>query len=162
MARARCLVFCRTNVDCNNFETYPPRPSRIEPHPTDSQASRQTQFLRKHAVLNPAPTIWVPEEDEEERAGLPTNSSRRYLNNIGGGKGFGGKLETGKENPYSCVVLAGMRNQDERRENLEACATLRLGAAEAAFRVRFRQSQALSLHFGGLHDVCSSRLREPG
>merc|ERR1719247_3526446 len=60
----RCLVFCRTNVDCNNFET--------------------------------------------------------YLNNIGGGKGFGGKLETGKENPYSCVVLAGMRDQNERRQNLEA------------------------------------------
>merc|ERR1719346_798979 len=29
-------------------------------------------------------------------------------------------METGKENPYSCVVLAGMRNQDERRSNLEA------------------------------------------
>ena len=25
---------------------------------------------------------------------------------------WGGKMETGKENPYSCVVLAGMRNQE--------------------------------------------------
>eukprot|EP00929_Paragymnodinium_shiwhaense_P096816 TRINITY_DN5851_c0_g1_i1.p1 TRINITY_DN5851_c0_g1~~TRINITY_DN5851_c0_g1_i1.p1 ORF type:complete len:868 (+),score=246.36 TRINITY_DN5851_c0_g1_i1:131-2734(+) len=60
-----CLIFCRTNVDCNNLEA--------------------------------------------------------YLNSLGGIKGsYGGKMETGKENPYSCVVLAGMRNQDERRMNLEA------------------------------------------
>jgi len=61
---AQCLVFCRTNVDCNNFED--------------------------------------------------------YLNRLGGCRGYGGKMETGKENPYSCVVLAGMRNQDERRSNLES------------------------------------------
>mmetsp|Transcript_93661 Transcript_93661/g.270613 ORF Transcript_93661/g.270613 Transcript_93661/m.270613 type:complete len:871 (-) Transcript_93661:206-2818(-) len=61
---AQCLVFCRTNVDCNNLED--------------------------------------------------------YLNRLGGTKGYGGKMETGKENPYSCVVLAGMRNQDERRSNLES------------------------------------------
>merc|ERR1712232_984833 len=61
---AQCLVFCRTNVDCNNLED--------------------------------------------------------YLNRLGGSKGWGGKVETGKENPYSCVVLAGMRNQDERRSNLES------------------------------------------
>jgi len=62
---SQCLVFCRTNVDCNNLED--------------------------------------------------------YLNRLGGTKGsYGGKMETGKENPYSCVVLAGMRNQDERRSNLES------------------------------------------
>eukprot|EP00930_Biecheleria_cincta_P098189 TRINITY_DN89871_c0_g1_i1.p1 TRINITY_DN89871_c0_g1~~TRINITY_DN89871_c0_g1_i1.p1 ORF type:complete len:864 (-),score=201.99 TRINITY_DN89871_c0_g1_i1:154-2745(-) len=61
---SQCLVFCRTNVDCNNLED--------------------------------------------------------YLNRLGGSKGWGGKVETGKENPYSCVVLAGMRNQDERRSNLES------------------------------------------
>jgi len=61
---AQALVFCRTNVDCNNLED--------------------------------------------------------YLNRLGGCRGYGGKMETGKENPYSCVVLAGMRNQDERRSNLES------------------------------------------
>lgn len=60
----QCLIFCRTNVDCNNLED--------------------------------------------------------YLNRLGGTKAYGGKMETGKENPYSCVVLAGMRAQDERRANLEA------------------------------------------
>eukprot|EP00921_Rhytidocystis_pertsovi_P022555 GHVQ01036009.1.p1 GENE.GHVQ01036009.1~~GHVQ01036009.1.p1 ORF type:complete len:801 (+),score=146.66 GHVQ01036009.1:663-3065(+) len=58
-----CLVFCRTNVDCNNLEA--------------------------------------------------------FLNQLGGGRGFAGKTETGKESPYSCVVLAGMRSQDERQANLE-------------------------------------------
>lgn len=61
---SQCLVFCRTNVDCNNLE--------------------------------------------------------EYFNRLGGTKAYGGKVETGKENPYSCVVLAGMRAQDERRANLEA------------------------------------------
>jgi len=60
----QCLVFCRTNVDCNNLES--------------------------------------------------------YLNGLGGTKSYGGKMETGKENPYSCVVLAGMREQSERRLNLDA------------------------------------------
>eukprot|EP00439_Symbiodinium_sp_Y106_P087040 s244_g38.t1 len=53
---SQCLVFCRTNVDCNNLED--------------------------------------------------------YMNRLGGTKAWGGKMETGKENPYSCV--------DERRSNLES------------------------------------------
>merc|ERR1712160_39017 len=60
----QCLIFCRTNIDCNNLE--------------------------------------------------------RYMNQLGGSKGYGGKLESGKENPYSCVVLAGAREQRQRRDNLEA------------------------------------------
>jgi len=62
---SQCLVFCRTNIDCNNLES--------------------------------------------------------YFNRLGGAKsGFRGKMESGKENPYSCVVLAGARNQKERQRNLEA------------------------------------------
>jgi len=61
----QCLVFCRTNVDCNNLEG--------------------------------------------------------YFNRLGGARsGFGGKVESGKENPYSCVVLAGAREQRERQRNLDA------------------------------------------
>jgi len=58
-----CMVFCRTNLDCDNFE--------------------------------------------------------KYLMALGGGASFRGTTETGKENPYSCVVLAGMRSQEERTKNLE-------------------------------------------
>mmetsp|Transcript_59261 Transcript_59261/g.132974 ORF Transcript_59261/g.132974 Transcript_59261/m.132974 type:complete len:819 (+) Transcript_59261:88-2544(+) len=60
----QCLVFCRTNVDCTNLET--------------------------------------------------------YLNRLDGSQQHRGKFESGKENPYSCVVLAGARSQKERQANLEA------------------------------------------
>ncbi|GLI69277.1 hypothetical protein VaNZ11_013853 [Volvox africanus] len=63
----QCLIFCRTNYDCDNLE--------------------------------------------------------KFLNNLGGGGGgggFRGKMESGKENPYSCVVLAGARSMDERRAALAA------------------------------------------
>lgn len=57
-----CLIFCRTNVDCNQLES--------------------------------------------------------YLTQLGGGRQFRpGAL--GKENPYSCVVLGGMRSQEERQRNLQ-------------------------------------------
>ncbi len=51
----QCLIFCRTNHDCDQLE--------------------------------------------------------KFLNTLGGagGGGFRGKRESGKENPYSCVVLAGAR-----------------------------------------------------
>eukprot|EP01041_Mallomonas_annulata_P009470 gene9470-19665_t len=61
---SQCMIFCRTNVDCDNLET----------------------FLCAH----------------------------------GGGSKFRGRAETGKENPYSCAVLAGMRSMEERRASLEA------------------------------------------
>lgn len=39
---------------------------------------------------------------------------------MGGGARFRGAMEKGKENPYSCAVLAGMRSMEERRRNLDA------------------------------------------
>ena len=60
----QCLVFCRTNLDCDLFE--------------------------------------------------------KYLNKIGGSGSFRGRKESGKESPYACCVLAGMRSMHERRRNLEA------------------------------------------
>jgi len=44
----------------------------------------------------------------------------RFLNGLGGGKAFRGKAESGKESPYSCVVLAGARSVEERRRALRA------------------------------------------
>ena len=59
----QCLIFCRTNFDCDNLEA--------------------------------------------------------FLNGLGGGGGFRGKMERGKENPYSCLVLAGQRSMEERRTALQ-------------------------------------------
>lgn len=59
----QCMVFCRTNVDCDNLE--------------------------------------------------------KYLVKLGGGRAFTGKMEKGKENKYSCCVLAGMRSMQERQFSLK-------------------------------------------
>ncbi|KAF8064578.1 DDX1 [Scenedesmus sp. PABB004] len=46
----------------------------------------------------------------------------RFLNALGGGGGgrARGPRESGKEHPYSCLVLAGARSMDERRAALQA------------------------------------------
>lgn len=61
---SQCIIFCRTNLDCDNLET--------------------------------------------------------FLCNHGGGKKFTQVMETGKENKYSCSVLAGQRNPNQRRQSLAA------------------------------------------
>jgi hypothetical protein len=47
------------------------------------------------------------------RRQLSCDQLERFLNSLGGGGGggggFRGKKESGKENPYSCLVLAGQR-----------------------------------------------------
>ena len=63
---SQCMIFCRTNVDCDNLEA----------------------FLNAYS-------------------GQPTAK-------------FTGKRESGKENQYSCCVLAGMRSLQERRTALES------------------------------------------
>ena len=62
----QCLIFCRTNFDCDNLEA--------------------------------------------------------FLNGLGGGQGYSGKMEKGKQNAYSCLVLAGQRSLPERREALQVIA----------------------------------------
>eukprot|EP00941_MAST-03F_sp_MAST-3F-sp1_P001199 g1199.t1 len=64
MNMAQCLIFCRTNLDCDNLES--------------------------------------------------------YLTSVGGGRKFRADSLGGKENEYSCAVLAGMRSMEQRRENLKA------------------------------------------
>lgn len=53
------------------------------------------------------------------RTNLDCDLMEKYLNSIGGNRGFAGKVESGKENPYSCVVLAGMKQQEDRMKNLK-------------------------------------------
>jgi ATP-dependent RNA helicase DDX1 len=55
------------------------------------------------------------------RTNVDCSNLERFMLECGGGGGkFRGKQEKGKENPYSCCVLAGMRSMDERRANLQA------------------------------------------
>ena len=64
----QCLIFCRTNFDCDNLEA--------------------------------------------------------FFQSTGGGSGYRGKTEKGKENEYSCLVLAGQRSMQERREALQVLSHL--------------------------------------
>jgi ATP-dependent RNA helicase DDX1 len=43
-----------------------------------------------------------------------------WRDRYGGGRKFTGKVEKGKENPFSCVVLHGGRQHAERKRNLAA------------------------------------------
>lgn len=54
------------------------------------------------------------------RTNVDCDNLEKFLLAAGGGGKFKEKMETGKENPYSCCVLAGMRSMAERRQNLEA------------------------------------------
>eukprot|EP00761_Pharyngomonas_kirbyi_P014096 gb/GECH01014126.1/.p1 GENE.gb/GECH01014126.1/~~gb/GECH01014126.1/.p1 ORF type:complete len:725 (+),score=180.09 gb/GECH01014126.1/:1-2175(+) len=54
------------------------------------------------------------------RTKLDCDNLEKYLVAVGGGQKFTGKKESGKENPYSCVVLHGDRHRNERQENLHA------------------------------------------
>ncbi|KAL8430949.1 hypothetical protein Efla_006556 [Eimeria flavescens] len=53
------------------------------------------------------------------RTNLDCDLMERYLQKLGGGKKFSGPMESGKENPYACVVVAGMRSTQDRHTNLE-------------------------------------------
>ena len=78
---------------------------------TQSYAYASTQkFLHKSEDGAEAPFIYMPENEH-------TNScihTHMYIC-----RSFSGKAEKGKENPYSCVVLAGWRTVEERRANLQ-------------------------------------------
>ncbi|KAL8440868.1 hypothetical protein Emag_007660 [Eimeria magna] len=53
------------------------------------------------------------------RTNLDCDLMEKYLQKLGGGKRFAGPMESGKENPYACVVVAGMRSTQDRHANLE-------------------------------------------
>jgi len=115
LAMDQCLVFCRTNVDCDNLEAYLmvsgvwERCRRyweglvLAPlcrfNGVRAQLMKPSYFARRSTCPPPSPP--------------PPQA-------IGGGAKFRPGMEKGKENKYSCCVLAGMRGQDERRRNLEA------------------------------------------
>lgn len=57
------------------------------------------------------------------RTNYDCDNLEKFLNSLEGGTGapFRGKRESGKEHAYSCVVLAGRRSMDQRREALQVC-----------------------------------------
>lgn len=55
------------------------------------------------------------------RTNFDCDNLESFLTGLGGGGKFKGKMEKGVENPYSCLVLAGARSMDQRRDALQVC-----------------------------------------
>ena len=53
------------------------------------------------------------------RTNYDCDNLEAFLVAAGGGKQGRPGAESGKENPYSCCVLAGARSMEERRRNLQ-------------------------------------------
>ncbi len=53
------------------------------------------------------------------RTNFDCDNLESFLTSLGGGGKFRGKMEKGVENPYSCLVLAGARSMDQRRDALQ-------------------------------------------
>ena len=53
------------------------------------------------------------------RTNFDCDNLESFLTGLGGGGKFRGKMEKGLENPYSCLVLAGARSMDQRRDALQ-------------------------------------------
>lgn len=52
---------------------------------------------------------------DNPRTNLDCDLLEAFLTEVGGGQRFGGARDSGKENAFSCCVLAGMRSQVDRR-----------------------------------------------
>lgn len=53
------------------------------------------------------------------RTNLDCDLLEEFLTDVGGGKRFTGHQESGKQNAFSCCVLAGMRSMQQRRVRKE-------------------------------------------
>ena len=53
------------------------------------------------------------------RTNFDCDNLESFLTGLGGGGKFRGKMEKGVENSYSCLVLAGARSMDQRRDALQ-------------------------------------------
>eukprot|EP00923_Selenidium_pygospionis_P039667 GHVN01068889.1.p1 GENE.GHVN01068889.1~~GHVN01068889.1.p1 ORF type:complete len:780 (+),score=115.74 GHVN01068889.1:303-2342(+) len=83
------------------------------------QLSERTKNFKPQIVVKIADALKMPSCLVFCRTNLDCDNLEQFLVQLGGGRGFAGAMESGKENPYSCVVLAGMRDQQERQRNLE-------------------------------------------
>jgi len=89
-------------------------------HPKALRASERIKIMKPKMVVKIADAFNMPQCLVFCRTNIDCNNLEAYLNRLDGTKGHRGKFESGKENPYSCVVLAGARQQKERQRNLDS------------------------------------------
>nr|CAJ20483.1 ATP-dependent RNA helicase, putative [Toxoplasma gondii RH] len=93
-------------------------PSAALPRHSEQFASQRVKEIKPHLVVALADAFKMETCLVFCRTNLDCDNLELFLTSCGGGRKFAGKAESGKENPYSCVVLAGMRSQEERNRNL--------------------------------------------
>lgn len=91
-----------------------------EPSLTQEEASEGIKRLKQRMLVSLIDSLKMEQCLIFCRTNVDCDSLEAYLTAVGGGQKWRPGMEKGKENPYSCVVLAGMRSMDERRRNLEA------------------------------------------
>jgi hypothetical protein len=124
----QCLIFCRTNYDCDNLERFLNSLGELAGQPwhglhgvpgAEALRSRNGALPRGREGCRLPGMLWqfllAPHPPSP-----PTPQCARWLPGGGSGAGWRGKRESGRESPYSCVVLAGARSMDERRAALQA------------------------------------------
>ena len=86
------------------------------------------------------------------RTNYDCDNLEAFFNALGGGGAWRGLKESGKENPYSCVVLAGARSTGERREALQ------VGGCPSARTARTLHTAQLSTAY----EACTASLQPMG
>lgn len=97
-------------------------------HPSSSPSSSSPEEQRSQQIKHLKPLVLLKLIEAYKmdqciifcRTNLDCDLLESFLVGVGGGQSFRGKVEKGKENVYSCCVLAGMRSMQERRANLQA------------------------------------------
>ena len=84
------------------------------------EASEGAKRLKQRLLLGLIDSLNMEQALIFCRTNVDCDKLEALLTAAGGSARFRGAMERGKENSYSCVVLAGMRSMDERRKNLEA------------------------------------------
>jgi ATP-dependent RNA helicase DDX1 len=87
---------------------------------TNVEASEGIKLLKPRMLVSLIDSLQMTQAILFCRTNVDCDNLEAFLTAVGGGQKWRPGQEKGKENKYSCCVLAGMRGQDERRRNLEA------------------------------------------
>jgi ATP-dependent RNA helicase DDX1 len=86
----------------------------------DAEASQGIKLLKPRMLVSLIDSLGMAQAIIFCRTNVDCDNLENFLIAVGGGQKWRPGQEKGKENPYSCCVLAGGRTQDERRRNLDA------------------------------------------